>query len=83
MLAAAEAVIEALLVVDREGRRLLVVERAEAGIFRPRPPLERDLAADDVAQTHARAQLVEEARGEGHGRSVDAAPLSRESASRG
>ena len=31
--AAAEAVEEALLVVDREGRRLLVVERAEAGML--------------------------------------------------
>src|SRR5205085_4725550 len=42
MLAAAEAVIKALLVVDRERRRLLVVERAEAGIFRARPALQRD-----------------------------------------
>ena len=35
MLAAAEAVEEALLVVDGEGRRLLVVERAEAGVLAP------------------------------------------------
>ncbi len=66
MFAAAEAVIEALLVVDREARRLLVVERAEAGELRARAPLQRDLAADDVAETQSGSQLVEEARGEGH-----------------
>ena len=67
LLVAAEAVEEALLVVDREGRRLLVVERAEAGVLRARPAFQRDLAADDLGQAEARAQFVEEARGEGHG----------------
>ena len=64
--AAAEAVKEALLVVDREGRRLLVMERAEASILRPRAALQHDLAPDDVGHAEARAQFVEEARREGH-----------------
>ena len=36
-------------------------------VLAARAALERDLAADDVAQAEARAQLIEEARGEGHG----------------
>ena len=55
---ATEAVKEALLVVDCEGRRLLVMERAEAGILRPRTALQHDLASDDVGHAEARAQFV-------------------------
>ena len=39
----------------------------QACVLRARPPLQRDLAADDIGQTEARTQFVEEARGEGHG----------------
>ena len=66
MRAAAEAVKESLLVVDGEGRRLLGVERAEAGILRSRTALQHDLSSDDVGHAEARAQFVEEARREGH-----------------
>jgi hypothetical protein len=62
MRAASEAVEKALLVADREGWRLLVVERAEAGVLRARLPFQRDLAADDLGQVEARSQFVEEAR---------------------
>src|SRR6185312_1605600 len=64
--AAAEAVEEAFLVADGERRRLLIMERAQSGKLGGVLALERDLAADDVAQADARTQLIEEARGEGH-----------------
>jgi hypothetical protein len=83
MLAAAEAVEEALLVADRERGRLLVMERAQAGIFRTGLALERDLAADHVAQAEARAQFIEKARGEAHYTSVTVPSSGRERASRG
>ena len=66
LLVAAEAVEEALLVVDREGRCLLVVEGAEACVLGTRAALQRHLPADDVGQAEARAQFVEEAGRERH-----------------
>src|SRR3546814_18428507 len=64
--AAAEAVVEALVVADRAGGRLLVVEGAEPGMLAPalhqlHPP------ADHRRQRQAVAQLVEKFRLERHG----------------
>ena len=65
MRAAAEAVIEALVLDDAEGRRLLVVKGTEADIFAPAPD-ELDPPADDFGERQALAQLVEEAGRKGH-----------------
>src|SRR5439155_27152240 len=60
---AAEAMPEALLVVDVEARRLLVVERA-ARLELPPGLLELDGARDEAGQRGPGAQLVEELRAE-------------------
>ena len=56
--AAAEAVVEALLVADREARRLLVVERAAGLPLAPRLG-ELGRAHDHAGQRHACAQVIE------------------------
>src|SRR5439155_9151659 len=63
--AAAEAVIETLVVVDREARRLLVVERAAR---LPLAPGAEELHArrDHCRQHCARAQLVEKGGRKAH-----------------
>ena len=65
MRAAAEAVEEALVLVDREGGRLLVVERAEAGMLAPAPH-QLHPAGDHAGERDAAAQLVQELRRERH-----------------
>src|SRR5690606_36352047 len=65
---AAEAVVEALLVADGEGRRLLVVEGAEAGMFAA-PADQPHLAADGPDQGYPFAQLFQETRREAHAKS--------------
>ena len=55
---AAEAMVEALLVVDVEARRLLVVERA-AGLALAPGPLQLHAAPDQRGQRGPGAQLVE------------------------
>ena len=57
--AAAEAVVEALVAVDGEGRRALVVERAEA-LPRAAGLLERRVVADDATMSRRAAQLRED-----------------------
>ena len=58
MRAAAEAVIEALVLADGEGRRLLVVERAQAGMFAPLAR-EFDPLADDIRQCDPRSNILQ------------------------
>jgi hypothetical protein len=65
MHAAAEAVIEGLVLDDAEGRRLFLVEGAEADIFAPAPD-EPDAAPNHLRQRDSRAQLVEEPGWKGH-----------------
>jgi hypothetical protein len=62
---AAEAVKKALVFVDRERGRLLVVEGTEGDVLAT-PLDETDAAADHVGERYARAQLVKESRREGH-----------------
>ena len=62
---AAEAMIEALLVIDVEARRLLVVKRA-ARLELPTGAGELGRAGDQRGKQGAGAQLVEEGGGEGH-----------------
>ncbi len=59
VLAGGEAVVEALLVVDREGRRLLHLERGEALELAP-SALQRNLAPHDLADAEPRANFVQE-----------------------
>ncbi len=63
--AATEAVIEALFLIDGEGRRFFIMKRAEAGIF---PPLFHQLRAppDHIDKTDARLELFHELRRKGH-----------------
>ena len=63
--AAAEAVKEALLLVHREGGRLLVVKGAEPQQFAPAAH-EADALADHAFQRNACAKLVQELRWERH-----------------
>ncbi len=65
MRAAAEAMVEALLVVDGERRGLLLVERAASLIFAARLG-QFDRWGDDRAEGGARAEFVEELGREGH-----------------
>ena len=58
MRAAAEAVIELLILDDAERRRLLFVEGTEADIF-PTAANEPNAATDDPGKRYALAQLVE------------------------
>ena len=64
MRAAAEAVEEALVVVDGEGRRLLVMERAQAGMLAALAD-QAHAPADHFGTGEARAKLVKEAWGKG------------------
>src|SRR5690606_1268447 len=71
--AAAEAVEEALLVVDGEGRGLLVAERAEAGEFPP--ALDQPHGpAHNARQWQPVAQFLKEGIGKCHHASPAAAP---------
>jgi len=63
---AAEAVEEALLVVDREARRLLLVERTAGLELALGAALQRHPLADHVGHLEAGAQLFEEAGRKGH-----------------
>src|SRR3546814_6144181 len=66
---AAEAVVEALFVVDREAGGLLVMEGAAGFIFAAGAgDLHR--AADEGRQRDARAEFVQPLRGEGHSSSL-------------
>src|SRR5262249_2749100 len=56
---ATEAVVEALVAVDREGRRALVVERAEA-LPGPAGLLQAGVLADDLDDVGRRTQLRED-----------------------
>ena len=71
MRAAAEAVIRLPARADREARRLLAVERAQALVHGARA-LELDMAADDLHDVDAGQQLLDEADGQ-HGISLAAA----------
>ena len=64
--AAAEAVEEALLVVDREARRLLLVERTAGLELTLGAALQRNPLAEHVGHLEAGAQLFEEAGRKGH-----------------
>ena len=63
--AAAEAVIEVLFLVDRERRRLFVVERAQPGMFAPLAG-ELDPPADEGCQPDPGPQFVEKMWRKGH-----------------
>ena len=65
MRAAAEAVEEGLVLDHVEGRRLLVVERAQASVLAPAAG-QLDPAADQTGERNAPAQLVEKSRRKGH-----------------
>ena len=65
VLAAAEAVIEALFLVDGERRRLFLVERAQAEMLAALLG-QLDAAADNVGQPGSRAQILQELFGKGH-----------------
>ena len=65
VLAGGEAVIEALLVVDREGRRLLLVEGRQPLPFAA-GALQRHAARDDRRHRQPRANFIEERIGEFH-----------------
>jgi hypothetical protein len=65
VLAGGEAVIEALLVVDREGRRLLLIEGRQTFPFAP-GALQRHAARDDGRNRQPRPDLIEERIGEFH-----------------
>ena len=65
MRAAAEAMVEALFVIDGEGGRLLLVERA-AGLPLPAGALQLHLPPDKGGERGPRAQFVEELGGESH-----------------
>src|SRR3546814_4964700 len=65
MRAASEAVIEALVVVDVEARRLFVVKRA-AGLPFPPGADKLDRAPDHARQRHAVAQFVQKGGGDRH-----------------
>ncbi len=66
VLAGGEAMIKALLVVDREGRRLLHLERRQALELAP-GALQRNLAAHDLADAEARPYFIQEIRWIAHG----------------
>ncbi len=57
--AAAEAMVKALLLVDREGGGLLLVKRAQAEMFAAFPD-QRDAARDDRNEVDTGFQLIEE-----------------------
>src|SRR5689334_22206245 len=78
VLAGREVVIEALLIVDEERGRALLVEGREALPLAARL-LELDAPTDDLRHREAGAQLVEELRRESHGDSL-ASPNYRGSA---
>ena len=63
---AAEAVEDAELRVDGEGRRLLLVEGAEA-LPALAGPLEGDVGADEVHEVHPRPDLLDDLRRHHHG----------------
>ena len=63
---AAEAVIKALLLIDREGRRLFVVERTQARMLAA-GALQGDALADHRDQPHPRPEFVQKMRRERHG----------------
>src|SRR4029079_3100876 len=65
VLSAREAVIEALLVVDRKRRRLLAVEGTSAHELAP-ATLERHAARDDLADRQPRPDLIEKRIGKLH-----------------
>jgi hypothetical protein len=66
VLAAGEAVVEALVVVDEERRALLLGERRQPRIFAPLPPQLHRLS-DHVGRAKAGLQFVEEVVVETHG----------------
>ena len=66
VLARGEAVIEALLVVDREGGRPLLLEGRQPLELAPRP-LQRHLARHHLADGQPGADLVEQGRRKAHG----------------
>ena len=68
MLAAAEAMIEGLVVVHRKRRRLFIVERAQAGEL-PALADKAHLLAHDLRHRKPRAQLIEKLRRKGQVRS--------------
>ncbi len=72
--AAAEAMIERLVLDHGEGRRLLVVERAQADILAPAPH-ELDVAAHDARKRDAISDFVEELRRVGHVRPLHQVPM--------
>ena len=80
MRAAAEAMVEMLVVVDREAGRLLVMERA-AGLIFAAGADQLDRRGDDRGERGAAAQFVEPGGGEGH-RSSLLAPRARAQPSR-
>src|SRR5262245_11460776 len=61
----AEAMEEVLVVADREGRALLVVERAEAGVL-PAALLQPDPAADHLGYRQAIPKFLDEFRRNAH-----------------
>src|SRR6185437_3185571 len=65
MRAAAEAMIEALVLDGAEGGGLFIVEGAEPDIFAAAPG-ELDAPPDNRGQRYALAQLIEEAGRKGH-----------------
>src|SRR5262245_27430012 len=65
MLSARETVIEALLVIDREGRSLLLIERRQTLPFTP-GALQRHAARDHGGDRQPRPDLIEERIGEFH-----------------
>ena len=65
MLAAGKAVIELLLVIDREGWGLFLVERAETGKF-PALPFQLHMPTDHLRYGQAVTQLIEEFRRDAH-----------------
>src|ERR1700691_4181632 len=65
MRAAAEAVKEALVLDDVEGRRLLVMERAKAAVLAAAPG-QPHAPANQFAERDAAAQFVEKSRRKGH-----------------
>ena len=71
--AAAEAMVEALVVVDVEGRRLLVMERA-AGTKLPSRLLELHRLGDEAGEQGAGAELVQKGGGKAHLRRAPPSP---------
>ncbi len=65
MRSATETMVEALVVVDREARRLLVMERAARLVLAPRA-LHLHMPPDQRGQRDPRSQFVQPLRGEGH-----------------